>query len=154
MGVLWIWIIVMFIGLIIEFSKNVMIAIWFSFGALAAVVASLFGLDLWLQVVVFLVASVVLLVLFRKPAKAWLDDKKSKAKKKVPKHFKTGTVTQTIDSKAPSGKVKLGRNDWTAVSEDGEVIEEGATVDIVEYRNSVLMDSVVLIVKRHEETEE
>lgn len=54
-------------------------------------------------------------------------------------------VIQRIDNRTDSGQVRLHGMEWTARSLDGEAIEEGASVRVIE------IDGVKLIVDREEE---
>ena len=104
-----------------------LISIWFAAGALVAMIASLLGAQVWLQVTLFVVVSVALLVLLWPFVKKFLN----------PAHEKTnvdsvigatGVVTATIDNIAATGTVKLGAMEWTARSTSGETIEAGSVV--------------------------
>lgn len=52
-----------------------------------------------------------------------------------------GIVTETIDIKKNTGRVQLDGDDWKAKSENGEIILEGTSVEIIK------TESILLIVK-------
>jgi membrane protein implicated in regulation of membrane protease activity len=52
-----------------------------------------------------------------------------------------GIVSERIDAAQHTGRVAIDGDDWKAVSEDGSVIENGQTVEIVK------LDSIILTVK-------
>ena len=54
-----------------------------------------------------------------------------------------GRVTSEL---APRGLVRLGSENWTAVSEDGNVIAEGEPVRVTQ------VDGLILTVSRQEDT--
>ena len=60
-----IWLIVMVVCLVVEISTLGLASIWFAGGALLAMIIALIGGPLWLQILVFLVASIVLLIFTR-----------------------------------------------------------------------------------------
>ena len=106
-----------------------LISIWFAAGALVAMIASLLGAQVWLQVTLFVVVSVALLVLLWPFVKKFLN----------PAHEKTnvdsvigstGIVTAAIDNIAATGTVKLGAMEWSARSSSGETIDVGAVVKV------------------------
>ena len=57
----------------------------------------------------------------------------------------TGKVTETIDNENSTGAVYADGKTWTARSEDGAVIPEGAVVEILR------MEGVKLFVKKQDE---
>ena len=61
--VLWIVAILVFAGL--EAYMSVLVSIWFAAGSLVAMIAALFGAQLWLQAVLFVAVSVLLLASLR-----------------------------------------------------------------------------------------
>ena len=59
------WAIATVILVIVEFVTVDLIAVWLAGGALAAFLVSLFTGELWLQIVVFIVVSAILLIATR-----------------------------------------------------------------------------------------
>ena len=55
---------------------------------------------------------------------------------------RVGVVSETIDSAANTGRVSIDGDDWKAVAADGDVIEKGEQVEVLE------VNSVVLTVKK------
>ena len=125
-----IWLGLMLAFLVAEAACPIhLISIWFAAGAFAALVASLLGAQLWLQIVLFALVSVALLAMLLPVVKKLLN----------PAHVKTnvdsvigqkGIVTERIDNLASTGAVKLGAMVWTARSENGEAIEQGSVVSV------------------------
>ena len=106
-----------------------LISVWFSVGALAAVVVSLLNGAVWLQITVFLVVSGALLIALWPITRKFLK----------PKVVKTnvdavidscGYVTADIDNLAATGQVKLGAMEWTARSTTGNPIKAGTLVKV------------------------
>ena len=124
-----IWFVLMVVFLIAEGACPFhLISIWFAVGALAAVVVSLLGGAVWLQVTVFLVVSAGLLLAL------WPF-----AKKLHPGALKTnvdalidakGYVTADIDNLTATGQVKLGAMEWTARSTSGDPIKAGTLIKV------------------------
>ena len=98
-------------------------------GALIAMIVSLLGGQLWLQVVLFLAVSAGLLALF------WPFVRKFLNPKVVPTNVDSiiGTkalVTVAVDNITAHGQVKINGLEWTARSESGDPIPEGTMVEV------------------------
>lgn len=104
-----------------------LVSIWFAVGSLVALVASLLSAPIWLQVVLFLVVSGVLLALLWPFIRKFLNPKVVKTNVDAIVGT-TGRVIAEIDNVAAEGQVKLGAMYWTARSTTGETIPEGTLV--------------------------
>ncbi len=122
-----IWFILVVFFLMLEGSTVSVVSIWFGAGAAAAMFAALAGTQLWLQIVLFVAVSCVLLALLRPVVRKYF----------TPKITKTGIdtlvgtagiVQEDIDNTQAQGRVKLGALDWTARSTDGSPIPAGSQV--------------------------
>lgn len=124
-----IWLVVLVACLVVEISTLGLTSIWFAGGALLAMIISLIGGPLWLQVLVFLVASIVLLVFTRPIATKYFN--KSRTKTNVDSKIgKQAIVTERIDNLIGEGRIVTDGMEWTARSFDSSVIEEGTVVTI------------------------
>lgn len=124
-----IWLVLMIAFLIAEAATVVTISLWFAGGALVALVASLLGAPLWLQVTLFFLVSAALLGSLRGM---------------VRKHFtpmlertnvdaiigSSGYVTAEIDNIKATGTVKLGAMEWSARATAGAPIAVGTLVKV------------------------
>ena len=136
-----IWLVLMVVFLIMEAATVQLISTWFAVGALAAMVVSLIGGELWLQIVVFLTLSIVLLALL------WPLVRKHLRPKLVATNADAligtvCTVTEAIDP-VEGGRVKLGDVTWRARTESGNVIPADARVKILEIRGAKLIVEAV-----------
>ena len=123
------WIAAAVILIIIEAATMGLTTIWFAGGAIAAAVSTLFTANIIIQVVIFIVVSIVLLYL-TKPLKAKLKIGKEKTNVEAVVG-KTGFVMETI-SPAAFGQVKVGGIMWTARSADtNAVVDAGTEVTVV-----------------------
>ncbi len=100
--------------------------IWFAIGAVAAIGASSIGLGFYWQTAVFFAVSIILLYFTRPIAKKYLRVGAQKT-----------NVSEVIGQKGivkkkilphETGQVKIKGQIWTAVSEDGSIIEEKSEV--------------------------
>lgn len=136
-----IWLAALVILLLAEALTLGLTTIWFAGGAL---IAALVGANVWVQLGIFLAVSLLLLIFTRPAALRYMN--KSTLKTNVDSLTgEVGVVSERIDNLEATGKVKLNDVLWTARSEDGTVIEEGAVVEISR------VEGVKLIVKMKEE---
>ena len=124
-----IWLGLMILFLVIESGTVTLVSIWFAGGALIALIVSLFTDIIWLQAVVFLAVSCLLLAMLRPLVRKFIKPKIIKTN--VDSVIGTeGKVMQTIDNVAATGQVKLGAMYWTARSTTGEIIPEGTLIRV------------------------
>ena len=128
MMLIWLGAIVVF-G-IAEAATAGLVSIWFVGGAVAALLTASFGGPLWLQFLLFLGVSAVLVVATRPIARRMLEKTITPTNAdRVLRH--TARVTETVDNDRPSGAVYIDGKTWTARSEDGTVIAKDRTVEVV-----------------------
>ena len=140
------WLIVLVVCLVVEFSTLGLTSIWFAGGALLSMIIALIGGQLWLQILVFLVASIVLLIFTRPVATKYFN--KNRTKTNVNSIAgRQAIVTETIDNLKGMGQIVTNGMEWTARSLDDSVIEEGAVVTIEK------IEGVKAIVKMKKEGE-
>ena len=139
------WAAAIVVFLVVEGMTAGLITIWFAVGALAALLAALFGAPIWLQLVWFFVISIAALIFTRPLAKKYLNSK-TQATNADMYIGKECVVLETIDNVAGTGAVKVSGKVWTARSADGAVIREGARAE------ALRIEGVKLIVNPIHET--
>lgn len=125
------WIVIFVILLIVEIVTLGLTTIWFAGGALAGFVAANLGAPLWLQIVLFLGISLVLLFVTRPIAMKHLNQKRVKTNYEgvIGKVVK---VTEKIDNFNGTGTAVCNGQEWTARAEnDDAVFEPGMLVKVV-----------------------
>lgn len=127
LAILWLALLVVFI--LIEVSTVSMVSAWFAAGALAALIASLCNGPLWLQIVLFVVVSIVLLLALRPLAKKYFTPRLTKTNVDAVIGSE-GMVIERIDNVTSSGRVKLAHMEWAARSTDGNVLEAGTRIRV------------------------
>ena len=124
-----IWLVLMVVFLIAEAATVTMVSLWFAAGALVAMVASMLGAKLWLQVALFLIVSAVLLACLRNVIRKHFTPKLERTNVDAVVGSE-GYVTADIDNISATGTVKLGAMEWTARSTSGEEIPAGTLVKV------------------------
>lgn len=124
-----IWLVVLAILLVIEFLTLGLTTVWFAGGALVAFLVSLAGGPLWLQLLLFISVSVVLLLFTRPLAMKYLNKDVQKTNvDSIP--GQKGIVTATIDNLKAEGQVTIQGMEWTARAKNGNTIEKGKVVRV------------------------
>jgi len=123
------WLILMLALLAAEASTVTLVSLWFAAGALAAMVVSLLGGAVWLQITVFLVISTILLTALRPLVRKYITPRLT-ATNIDSVIGSTGLVTVAIDNVSAAGQVKLGAMVWTARATSGIPIPEGTLVRV------------------------
>lgn len=124
-----IWLILMILFLITEACSVAIVSLWFAVGSLAAMIVSMLGGPVWLQVTLFLAVAGILLAALRPLVRKYFTPKLTKTN--IDSVIgATGLVTVAIDNVAAVGQVKLGAMYWTARSTAGSEIPEGTLVAV------------------------
>ena len=135
------WLIAMVVLLIVEGLAPGLVSIWFALGALAALISALLGAPVWLQIVWFLLVSIVTLALTRPLARKYVNGRivATNADMLVGKEC---VVTERIDNVLGTGAVTVGGKIWTARMADPEgKAETGERMEVLR------IEGVKLIVK-------
>lgn len=141
------WLCAFVVFMVIEIISVALTSIWFSVGALAAFVVSLYCDVLWVQILVFLLVSLVLVVVTRPLAERFLN--KDREKTNVDAVVgRQGIVTEEIDNLSATGEVSLAGQMWTARAE-----EEGKKIPVDVKVIVCKVQGVKLIVKELKEEE-
>jgi membrane protein implicated in regulation of membrane protease activity len=134
-----IWFAVIILAGIIEASTMDLSSIWFSAGAFVSLILSIFLPEYYvLQIVVFLIVSVLLLLGLRPVFKNYI--RKNEIKTNADKLIgKVATCTKAIPE-GERGEVKIDGKIWTAIA--NESIDINAKVEVL------AIDGVKLVVKK------
>ena len=135
------WLIFTVVTAVLEGLTVQLVSVWFAIGGLAACITSLFTDSVPIQAVVFVVVTAIALVVTRPLVK------KIRKKKAEPTNAdryigKTAVVVTAIDNQNAEGMVKVDNQKWTARSESGEHIPEGATVTVTAIEGVKLIVSI------------
>ena len=125
-----IWLIIFVACIVIEIISMGLTTIWFAGGALIAAVAAALGVPLWVQIVLFVLVSLVLLYFTRPIAVKYFnkDRIKTNAESLVGKQ---AIVISEIDNLQGIGQVTVEGKEWTARTvTDGVTLPTGSVVII------------------------
>lgn len=127
----WVWIGIIVATALVEFLTLDLTSIWFTVGAIVPMILSIVGGVRWeIQVVVFIVLSIVLILSLRKVTRKFLL---RNAKEKTNLDSLVGKVYKLIDpiNGDDAGAIKVNGVVWSAISKKNENIEKGEKVKIV-----------------------
>ena len=121
-----IWAVIIIATIVIELATDNLVTIWFSLGAVAALIALALGASEWIQLIVFVGASAIFLIATRPLTKRMMQRSiiKTNADKVI---GQVGVVTSKI-TPGEIGEVKVDNNLWRAINLDGKTFEEGEKV--------------------------
>ncbi len=136
------WLIAAGIFFIIEIATVGFLVFWFGIGALIAMVVSIFVPNVYIQALVFIVSS-TLLIFFTKPfVNKFVNKEKTIATNAYSIIGRTGIVTKEINDLKGTGQVKIGGETWSAKTLSEETIPENTEIEVVK------IDGVKAIVQK------
>lgn len=124
-----VWLILMIAFIVVEAATVNMVSLWFAGGALVALVASMMGAPVWLQILLFVAVSAALLIALRPAVHKLFTPKLTRTNVDAVVGAE-GIVTAAVDNIHATGQVKIGSMEWTARSSDGQNMEVGTRVRV------------------------
>ena len=134
-----IWLAIFVVMVIIEASGPALVSIWFAAGALVALGISFIpGATWWIQLIVFIVVSVVTLLVVRPISKKYF--KRNTIKSNIDTIVgKKGLVLEDISFLQP-GSCKIGDVVWTAIpSDEKDKIYKDEVIEVVAVNGNKLI---------------
>jgi len=140
--VLWIWIGLIVIFVIVEAATVQLVTVWFAVGGIAGLIAYAFGLEIWMQILIFAVVSAVALAVTRPFVKRFTKGRKqpTNADRYIGQE---ATVTEPISNELSKGAVRIGGLEWTARTVDNSEVDKGERVTVE------AIEGAKLLVKRN-----
>ena len=125
-----VWLVLLIVFAVAEAVTVGLTSVWFAIGSLGALICALLGGNIWLQVGIFIVLSLVCLLALRPLAKKYLNSRvePTNADRVIGQEAQ---VTQDIDNIQGTGSVTIGGITWTARSEHDTPIPAGAMVRVL-----------------------
>ncbi|MBR1930941.1 MAG: NfeD family protein [Lachnospiraceae bacterium] len=136
-----VWLVVLILAIVVEVVSLGLTSIWFAGGALVAIVATLLHANVAVQIVLFVLTSLLLLYFTRPIAVKYFN--KDRVKTNVESLIgRQAIVISEIDNLQGIGQVTVGGQEWSARSiDEKKQIPVGAVVEIT------AINGVKLIVK-------
>jgi len=131
-----VWAVVSIVCLILELSSGDFFIICFSIGAVFAIIAAVIGLNVYWQLFIFAIFSLLSIFFVRPVALRWLHkNEPNRASNADALIGRTGKVTEAINVNEP-GYVQIDGDLWKAVSDD--TIEAGETVRVIDRESTIV----------------
>ena len=131
-----VWALVSIVCLILELSSGDFFIICFSIGAVFAIIAAVIGLNIYWQLFIFAIFSLLSIFFVRPVALRWLHkNEPNRASNADALIGRTGKVIEAINVTEP-GYVQIDGDLWKAVSDD--TIEEGETVRVIDRESTII----------------
>ena len=129
MNMLWLWGGVAVVTLVAEIATTALVSIWFTIGAVGALIAAAAGVSPLAQLLIFLLLSIVSLLLIRPLTRRLVGTRV------IPTNTDRllgmeAKVTEGIDNDNAAGAVYVDGKTWTARSANGHPIATGELVEV------------------------
>ena len=132
-----VWAVIAVVCLILELSSGDFFIICFSIGAVFAIISALIGLNVYWQILIFAIFSLLSVVFVRPVALRWLHKNEPNKRTNADALIgRTGRVTEAIPA-GGNGYVQIDGDLWKAVS-TGEDIAIDSTVRVVGRQSTII----------------
>ncbi len=135
------WLIAAGIFFIVEIATVGFLVFWLGIGALITMVISLFITNVYIQALIFIVISTLLILLTKPFVNKFVNKGKTVATNSYSVIGRKGIVTKEINPIRGTGQVKVNGEVWSAKSSSDEVIPENTEIEVVQ------IDGVKVLVK-------
>lgn len=126
LGAATIWLIAAAVLFVIEAITLGLTTIWFAGGAVGAAIVAMFGANIVVQIIVFLVISVILLIFTRPLVKKRLNNRTEKTN--IDAVIGQEGIAETDISEYAPGQVRVDGKMWTAVCEKGNISKNSIVI--------------------------
>jgi membrane protein implicated in regulation of membrane protease activity len=135
------WIAVALTFAIVEVATVALFAAFLSLGAVAAAVAAFTGADPVTQAIVFAAASLMGILLVRRPLLVYLQARQGPEMLSGAASMigQTAVVVDAIKGPHERGHVRIAGEDWPALTRDGSPVPAGKAVQVVDIRRATLV---------------
>ena len=132
-----IWILIAIVFIILELTTNTFILLWLGIGSVVAAVLNYFGFDIYVQVILFVIVSLIFILSTRKFANKITpeSDKKTTSDRLIGKNAK---VLRKIDEN--NFIVSVAGEEWSAHTND--------SIDVDDTVKVVGINSIILIIEK------
>ena len=138
------WLVLFVVLLIIEILTMGLTTVWFAGGALVAFILAYVGFGLPVQIIVFLLVSIILLILTRPIAIKFFNKERQKTNAESLIGQKA-VVLETIDTIHGTGRVEVNGMEWSAKVDEASYKVDAGEIVVIEG-----IQGVKLIVRKEE----
>lgn len=138
-----VWGVLLLLFVLAEAATVSLVSVWFMAGSLVALIVTLLGGPVWLQVLLFFLVSIAALALLRPLLKKHIRPRIT-ATNADALVGKTGVVTEAIDNLRDTGCVRVAGVLWSARSTGGEDIPLSSVVVVRKVESAKLIVDPVL----------
>lgn len=121
------WLVLLVVLLVIELITVGLTTIWLAGGALAAFILAAIGVNLWVQIIVFLIVSFLLVYFTRPFALKYLKPRQTRTNSDE-LIGETVKVTERIDNRAAAGRALARGMEWSARAVSDDLVIEADTL--------------------------
>lgn len=130
-----IWGVVFALMVIAELTSLQLVSIWFAAGAAAAFITALFETTMWVQLIIFVLVSLLLLIATR-PLLKKIKVRNVQATDISGDIGKTAVIIEEVNNDIDKGRARINGVDWKAVSINDEIIPKGSIVKICDIKGT------------------
>jgi membrane protein implicated in regulation of membrane protease activity len=136
-----IWLIVAAVFFIVEIFSITFVFLCFSLGCIISAICARLGMEsVTLQVLIFSLVTFISFFTVRPFMQKYAFRKSNKVKtNNEALEGQRGRVVETIDSSKNTGRAFVYGDDWRVVSENGEIIPENETIEVIKVDSSILV---------------
>lgn len=135
----WVWLGVIVVTAIVEFATAELVSIWFTAGAIIPfILAGIDCVDWWVQVVIFVAISAILILSLRNVAKKYLTKgpgAKTNSESLIGKEY----IMQKRTDFENVGEIKINGVVWSAIDIDRKTIEKDEKVRVLDISGNKLI---------------
>lgn len=134
-----VWLFLMIGFAALEAATVNLVSVWFAGGAVAGMVAQLFGASVPVQLLAFLLVSALLLGCLRPFVRKYASPKAHTPTNADMVLGREACLTETVNNREGTGALKLDGKVWTARSAEDAVLEAGTLVKVVKLEGVKLL---------------
>jgi membrane protein implicated in regulation of membrane protease activity len=133
-----VWAVIAVVCLILELSSGDFFIICFSIGAVFAIISAVIGLNVYWQILIFAIFSLLSVVFVRPVALRWLHKNEPNKRTNADALIgRTGRVTEAIPA-GGNGYVQIDGDLWKAISSSETDIPVGKTVRVIDRQSTII----------------
>ena len=151
-AMIWVWLVLSVVFLIVEFVTVGLTSIWFAIGGIIALIVAIIGGPIWLQLLLFVVASIGLLLLTKPLVTKYVNARmtRTNADSLVGKCI---VIAERVSNTEQTGMALVEGKEWTVrAKEEGDIFEAGEQAKIVEISGVKLLVAKVSEKKEEDPT--